>query len=78
MIADRFVLGFLVIGFLVLLVGFISTVLRWMSNDARARGRNKWIPADHTGAFYEHPEEYKQHVTGFLHTFFPLDKAAAK
>jgi uncharacterized protein len=45
MIADRFVLGFLVIGFLVLLVGFISTILRWMSVDAPARGRNKWIPA---------------------------------
>jgi uncharacterized protein len=45
MVADRFVLGFLIIGFLVLLVGFISTVLRWMSKDARARSRSKWIPA---------------------------------
>jgi hypothetical protein len=45
MIADRIVLGFLIIGFLILLVGFISTVLRWMSVDARTRGRSKWIPA---------------------------------
>jgi uncharacterized protein len=44
MIADRFVMGFLIIGFLVLLVGFVSRALCWLSYDARVRGCNTWIP----------------------------------
>jgi uncharacterized protein len=45
MIPDRIVMSFLIVGFLVLLIGFISIALRWMSNDARVRGRSRWIPA---------------------------------
>jgi len=68
---------------LLLIHGTSDTIIPFQASQAlfaRARQpKSLWLvqKSNHGVVFYQHPEEYKRQVTGFLHTYFALDKTAA-